>query len=64
MNSKNNNEMKNGKYMATGLCLGMSIGLAIGQFFFHNALPYMSTGMCVGLAIGVFIDSKNAKKNK
>lgn len=49
-------------WMPICMCLGLSVGLAFGNFLFENG----STGMCIGLALGVgigsLIDAKNRKK--
>ena len=37
--------------MSTGMCLGVSIGMALGYTIFDNG----SLGMCFGLSIGMLI---------
>ena len=49
-------------WLPIGMCLGVSIGMAMGSLLFDN----MSLGMCIGLALGVsagsIIDALNRKK--
>ncbi len=48
------------QYLPIGMCLGLSIGMAIG-----SAMDNISIGMCMGLSIGVGIGSLlDAKKRK
>lgn len=50
-------------YLPIGMCLGMSIGVAIG-----SAMDNLAIGMCMGLSIGVCIgallDSKKRKESE
>ena len=50
------------QFMPIGICLGLSIGMAIGA-----AMDNISIGMCMGLGIGLCfgsaIDSANRTKN-
>lgn len=50
------------QYMPIGMCLGLSIGMAIGA-----AMDNISVGMCMGLGIGLCfgsaIDAYNRKKS-
>ena len=59
---KNQQEAENQThYLPIGMCLGMSIGTAIGV-----ATDNLATGMCIGLSIGVgigaLLDSKKRKE--
>ena len=49
------------QYMPIGMCLGISVGMAIG-----SAMDNISVGMCLGLGIGmcigVAIDNANKAK--
>ena len=51
------------QYMPIGMCLGLSIGMAIGA-----AMDNISVGMCMGLGIGVCfgsaLDAANRAKNQ
>ena len=49
-------------YMPLGMCLGMSVGTALGAATDNLAL-YMCIGLSVGMCIGVLMDAKN-RKNK
>ena len=49
-------------YMPIGMCLGMSVGTALGAATDNLAL-YMCIGLSVGMCIGVLMDAKN-RKNK
>ena len=53
---KDNKNDKNYKvqYLPIGMCLGLSIGAALGN---------ISMGICIGLAIGAGIDFLHNKKN-
>ena len=55
-NKKDNKNDKNDKvqYLPIGMCLGLSIGAALGN---------ISMGICIGLAIGAGIDFLHNKKN-
>ena len=50
-------------YMPIGMCLGLSIGMAIG-----SAMDNISIGMCFGLGIGMCfgsaLDAANRAKNQ
>lgn len=50
-------------YMPICMCLGMSIGTAIGVAT-DNLSIYMPIGMSIGLCIGSLIDAQNRKKVK
>ena len=61
--------MKNGKdqentthYMPLCMCLGLSIGTAIGAAL-NNIGLYMCVGMSIGVGIGSAIDAANRKKS-
>ena len=49
------------QYLPIGMCLGLSIGMAIGA-----AMDNISVGMCLGMGIGVCfgaaLDAANRKK--
>ena len=48
------------RYLPLGMCLGISIGTAIGVA--SNHLPvYMAVGLSIGLCIGSLLDAKNRK---
>ena len=49
------------QYMPIGMCLGLSIGMAVGA-----AMDNISVGMCMGLGIGLCFGSSldNAKQAK
>lgn len=49
-------------YMPIGMCLGMSVGTALGAALDNMAL-YMCVGLSIGMCIGVLIDAQN-RKNK
>lgn len=59
--SKNNASENHTQFMPIGMCLGISIGLAIG-----SAMDNLSAGMCAGLGIGMcvgsLIDAANRKE--
>ena len=59
-----NKENKNKtQYMPIGMCLGISIGTAIGAAM-DNIPVYMAVGLSIGMCIGSFIDAKNQKAEK
>lgn len=45
------------RYMPIGMCLGMSVGTALGAALDNMGL-YMCIGLSVGMCIGVLIDTK------
>ena len=56
-----NKENKNKtQYMPIGMCLGISIGTAIGAAM-DNIPVCMAVGLSLGMCIGSFIDAKNLK---
>ena len=61
MTKKNNED--NTKYMSIGMCMGISIGTAIGAAM-DNIPVYMAVGLSLGMCIGSFIDAKNQKAEK
>ena len=61
MTKKNNED--NTKYMPIGMCMGISIGTAIGAAM-DNIPVYMAVGLSVGMCIGSLIDAKNRKTEK
>ena len=50
-------------YMPIGMCIGMSLGVAIGTAT-DNLGTYMPIGLSVGLAIGAMIDAKKRKDSQ
>ena len=57
---KNDNSENEIQYMPIGMCLGLSIGTAIGA-----AIDNISIGMCMGLGIGLcFGSALDAAKRK
>lgn len=60
MKKDSENQMQ---YMPIGMCLGLSVGMAIGA-----AMDNISIGMCMGLGIGMCfgsaIDAANRAKNE
>ena len=50
-------------YLPIGMCLGMSIGTAIGVAT-KNLSIYMPIGMSIGMCIGALMDAQNRKKAK
>ena len=61
MTKKDNEE--NTKYMPIGMCMGISIGTAIGATM-DNIPVCMAVGLSVGMCIGSLIDAKNRKTDK
>mgnify|MGYP003430971223 FL=1 len=61
MTKKNNED--NTKYMPIGMCMGISIGTAIGAAM-DNIPICMAVGLSVGMCIGSLIDAKNHKTDK
>ncbi|MBR2156010.1 MAG: hypothetical protein IJ941_03650 [Clostridia bacterium] len=61
MTKKNNED--NTKYMPIGMCMGISIGTAIGAAM-DNIPVCMAVGLSVGMCIGSLIDAKNRKTDK
>ena len=55
-----NNEMH---YMPICMCIGLSIGTAIGAAM-NNIALYMCAGMSIGVGIGSMIDAANRKKSE
>ncbi len=60
-NKNNDQESNNSQYMPLCMCIGISVGGAIG-----TALDHIAIGMCMGLSVGVCfgvtIDSMRKKK--
>ena len=60
---KNDNSENQVQYLPIGMCLGLSIGMAVGA-----AMDNISVGMCMGLGIGLCfgsaMDNANRAKNK
>ena len=50
-------------YMPICMCLGISIGTAIGVAT-DNLSIYMPIGLSIGMCIGALIDAQNRKKTK
>lgn len=50
-------------YMPIGMCLGISVGTAIGVAT-GNLATYMPIGLCIGLAIGALIDAKKREASQ
>ena len=59
-NKKSENQTN---YMPIGMCLGISIGTAIGVAT-DNLSIYMPIGLSIGMCIGTLIDAQNRKKAK
>jgi len=57
------NKEDNTKYMPIGMCMGISIGTAIGAAM-DNIPVCMAVGLSVGMCIGSLIDAKNRKTDK
>ena len=53
-------DKNNTQYMPIGMCMGISIGTAIGAAM-DNIPVYMAVGLSLGMCIGSFIDAKNQK---
>ena len=53
-------DKNNTQYMPIGMCLGISIGTAIGAAM-DNIPVCMAVGLSLGMCIGSFIDAKNQK---
>ena len=53
----------NTKYMPIGMCMGISIGTAIGAAM-DNIPICMAVGLSVGMCIGSLIDAKKRKTDK
>ena len=56
-------DKNNTQYMPIGMCMGISIGTAIGAAM-DNIPICMAVGLSVGMCIGSLIDAKNRKKDK
>ena len=60
---KKDNSENQVQYLPIGMCLGLSIGMAVGA-----AMDNISVGMCMGLGIGLCfgsaLDNANRAKNK
>ena len=50
-------------WMSIYMCFGLSIGLALGSSFDHNAIG-MCLGMSIGMLIGVLLDQNEKKHRK
>ena len=61
MTKKNNED--NTKYMSIGMCMGISIGTAIGAAM-DNIPVYMAVGLSLGMCIGSFIDAKTKRQKR
>ena len=53
-------DKNNTQYMPIGMCMGISIGTAIGAAM-DNIPVCMAVGLSLGMCIGSFIDAKNQK---
>ena len=51
------------QYMPFGMCIGMSIGTAIGAGF-ENIATGMCMGLSIGMCVGVLLDHKLGTKNE
>ena len=56
-------DKNNTQYMPIGMCMGISIGTAIGAAM-DNIPVYMAVGLSVGMCIGSLIDAQNRKTEK
>ena len=56
-------DKNNTQYMPIGMCMGISIGTAIGAAM-DNIPVCMAVGLSVGMCIGSLIDAKNRKTEK
>ena len=56
-------DKNNTQYMPIGMCMGISIGTAIGAAV-DNIPVCMAVGLSVGMCIGSLIDAKNRKTDK
>ena len=63
MENKNKSDNNDGSYLSVGVCLGMSIGVALGVVM-DNISMYLPIGMCVGMCIGILMDSKKKKETE
>lgn len=59
-NKKSDNQTH---YMPIGMCMGISLGTAIGVAT-DNLSIYMPIGLSIGMCIGALIDAQNRKKTK
>ena len=50
-------------YMPIGMCLGMSVGTALGAALDNMGL-YMCVGLSIGMCIGVLIDAKKRQASQ
>ena len=50
-------------YMPIGMCLGMSVGTALGAAM-DNMGVYMCIGLSIGMCIGALVDAKKRKEAK
>lgn len=60
--AKKDNENRT-QYMPIGMCMGISIGTAIGAAM-DNIPVCMAVGLSLGMCIGSFIDARNQKTEK
>ena len=61
---KDNKDSKNQThYMPLGMCLGISVGTAIGGAT-KNLSIYMPIGLSIGMCIGALIDAQKRNKAK
>ena len=51
------------QYMPIGMCLGMSVGTALGAAMDNMGL-YMCMGLSIGMCIGALVDAKNRKTSQ
>lgn len=51
-------------YMATYMCLGLSVGMCFGLSLFDNLAMGMCLGMALGICIGAGLDSQEKKKRE
>ena len=56
-------DKNNTQYMPIGMCMGLSIGTAIGAAM-DNIPVCVAVGLSLGMCIGSFIDAKNQKAEK
>ena len=62
MKNKNEHE-ENTNYLPIFMCLGLSIGVAIGAAM-DNMPTFMSVGLCVGVGIGTALDGRKRDKEE
>ena len=65
MNSNDKEKSTNKSHasrLATWMCIGIALGLSVGEFLPGNSLLSMTVGMCLGIAVALEINKRDSHK--